>query len=168
MHSQIGLCHGHWVGDYASDTTRGALEIYDLGSFIWLPAVHRRLVRCSLLLLELNVSSDIVRLAAQECLPLLLCVDDWSVKTSHIGLAKNKLAQIVAVLLPLFCKRGALSRFGPIHFLGLEKHFVESRHSIGRSSGEDAVLVRNCGSRVFDNCVNLSGNEKDSLNEVIF
>ena len=140
MHSHLGLHHCHRVGHHASDSTGGSLEIQDLGSFIWLPSVHRRLVRCSLLLLELNVSRNVVGLSAEELLLVLFGVEDRGVEALHLFLSENELAQVLSVLPSLFCEPGMLRRFGSINLLGLQNHFVESRDAVSRSASEYAVL----------------------------
>lgn len=165
---QGGLGHGHWVWDDASNTTGAALVINDLRSVFRLPSTHRRLIGGPLSLLELNVGRDVVRLATEELLFVLLGVENWSIEALHLVLAKDELAQIVIMLLSLLCQSCALGGFGPVNFLGLENHFVESRNTVGWSSCKYAVLIRDWWSCIFYDCVNISGDEEYSLDELVF
>lgn len=161
----LGHCHG--VGDDTTDTARSALVVHNLRSLVRLPSMHRDLIRCFLRLLELHVCGDIIGLAAQELLLVFFGVDHRGVQAAHLTLSKDQLAQVLRVLFSLFGELGPLRGFGPINFLSLQDHFVEPGNSIGLSSSENAVLVRNGRRRVFDDSMDLSGHKEDPFDELV-
>lgn len=144
------------------------LQVNDLGLVLRCEAHHGFLVRCFLGLFQVNIASDIVRLAAQELLLEIVSVHFVRELPLHFLLLQDESAQVVVQQTALRTQPLIVGGGGARDLSGVQDHLVEARHTLpALLTAEDVILRRDGRRLVLDNRVDLARGIIQTLKELV-